>query len=159
MRISDWSSDVCSSDLIVTSCEEARSAAALHDHEVIVLDIALPDGSGLDLLRDWRGSGMTTPILLLTARGLVEDRLGGLDAGADDYLCKPFDLMELAARIRELQRRATGRAEALLTVRDLTLALARRRATLAGKLISLSRREFAVLRLLAGYPAIGRAHV
>lgn len=137
---------------IVTSCEEARSAAALHDHEVIVLDIALPDGSGLDLLRDWRGSGMTTPILLLTARGLVEDRIGGLDAGADDYLCKPFDLMELAARIRALQRRATGRAEALLTVGDLTLDLARRSATLAGEFISLSRREFAVLRLLAEHP-------
>src|SRR3546814_17690659 len=101
MRISDWSSDVCSSDL-------ARSAAALHDHEVIVLDIALPDGSGLDLLRDWRGSGMTTPILLLTERGLVDASIGGPDAGADDYLFKPFDLMDQAARISELQRHTTG---------------------------------------------------
>src|SRR3546814_20228342 len=104
---------------------------------------------------------MTTPILLLTARGRVEDRIGGLDAGADDYLCKPFDLMELAARIRALQRRATGRAEALLTVGDLTLDLARRSATLAGQLISLSRREFAVLRLLAAPPGhtLSRAQI
>src|SRR3546814_13741859 len=101
---------------IVTSCEEARSAAALHDLEVIVLDIALPDGSGLDLLRDWRGSGLTTPILLLTARGLVEDRIGGLDAGAADYLSKQFDLMELAARLRSLQRSATALAQTRLTV-------------------------------------------
>src|SRR3546814_3432346 len=80
---------------------------------------------------------------------------------ADDYLCKPFDLMELAARIRALQRRATGRAEALLTVGDLTLDLARRSATLAGKFISLSRREFAVLRLLAEHPGhiLSRAQI
>src|SRR3546814_14197948 len=119
MRISDWSSDVCSSDLIVTSCEEARSAAALHAHEVIVLDIALPDGSGLDLLRDWRGSGMTTPILLLTARGLVADRLGGLAAGADAYLCKPFALMERAARSRAFQRRPNGRCAAPMPAAEL----------------------------------------
>src|SRR3546814_16238682 len=95
---------------------------------------------------------MTTPILLLTARGLVEDRIGGLDAGADDYLCKPFDLMELAARIRALQRRATGRADALLTGGDLTPDLAPRRATPAGTSISLSRSAFAVLPLLDGNP-------
>ncbi|MGN6619549.1 MAG: winged helix-turn-helix domain-containing protein [Sphingomonas sp.] len=137
---------------IVTSCDEARAAAALHDHEVIVLDIGLPDGSGLDLLREWRLAGETVPVLLLTARNLVEDRIGGLDAGADDYLGKPFDLNELTARIRALQRRAAGHADSLLTVGAIQLDLNRRSVSLAGKPVDLSRREFAVLRLLAEHP-------
>lgn len=146
---------------VVASCDEARAAVALHDHEVIVLDVMLPDGSGLDLLREWRTAGEITPILLLTACSLVEDRIGGLDAGADDYLCKPFDLMELAARIRALQRRSTGRADALLTVHELTLDLARRSVTLAGVPVLLSRREFAVLRVLAEHPGhiLSRAQI
>lgn len=137
---------------IVTSCDEARAAAALHDHEVIVLDIGLPDGSGLDLLREWRLAGETVPVLLLTARNLVEDRIGGLDAGADDYLGKPFDLNELTARIRALQRRAAGHADSLLTVGAIQLDLNRRSVSFAGKPVDLSRREFAVLRLLAEHP-------
>ena len=137
---------------IVTSCDEARAAVALHDHEVIVLDITLPDGSGLDLLREWRLAGETVPVLLLTARNLVEDRIGGLDAGADDYLGKPFDLNELTARIRALQRRSAGHADSLLTVGALQLDLNRRSVSLAGKPVDLSRREFAVLRLLAEHP-------
>ena len=146
---------------VVTCCEEARAAASLRDHEVIVLDIALPDGSGLDLLREWRTAGYAMPIVMLTARSLVEDRIGGLDAGADDYLGKPFDLGELAARIRALQRRSSGHADVFLIIGDLALDLNRRTASIAGEPVSLSRREFAVLRLLAEHPGhiLSRAQI
>lgn len=146
---------------VVGSCDEARAAAALHDHEVIVLDVALPDGSGLDLLREWRAAGETTPILLLTARDLVEDRIAGLDSGADDYLGKPFALNELAARVRALQRRSAGHADSMLVVGELKLDLNRRNASRAGEPLSLSRREFAVLRLLAEHPGhiLSRAQI
>jgi two-component system response regulator QseB len=146
---------------VVGSCDEARAAAALYDHEVIVLDVALPDGSGLDLLREWRAAGQTTPILLLTARNLVEDRIAGLDSGADDYLGKPFDLNELAARVRALQRRSAGHADSTLVVGELELDLNRRSASRAGEPVPLSRREFAVLRLLAEHPGhiLSRAQI
>ena len=136
----------------VGTCEDARAAAASGDHSVIVLDIALPDGSGLDLLREWRAAGRTTPVLLLTARTLVEDRIDGLDAGADDYLGKPFDLGELAARVRALHRRATGNPDALLRLGALTLDLNRRSAAIDDGDIALSRREFGILRVLAESP-------
>src|SRR3546814_1612693 len=80
----------------VADCADAREAVAGFAHDAIVLDIGLPDGSGLDLLREWRRAGRATPILLLTARNMAEDRIEGLDLGADDYLGKPFDLGELA---------------------------------------------------------------
>lgn len=146
---------------VVGSCDEARAAAASHDHEVIVLDVALPDGSGLDLLREWRAAGETTPILLLTARSLIEDRIAGLDSGADDYLGKPFALNELAARVRALQRRSAGHADSMLVVGELKLDLNRRSASRAGEPLSLSRREFAVLRLLAEHPGhiLSRAQI
>ena len=90
----------------VASCGDARAALATAEFDAIVLDLMLPDGSGLDILRELRRRQDATPVLLLTAKDTVADRIGGLDTGADDYLGKPFDLDEVAARMRAISRRA-----------------------------------------------------
>lgn len=136
----------------VATCEDARAGAAGGDHAGIVLDIGLPDGSGLDLLGEWRRGGVTTPILLLTARNLVTDRIGGLDIGADDYLGKPFDLSELAARLRAILRRSSGRSSGEIQIGALTISEACRSVALDGRPVALSRREFAILHALAEHP-------
>lgn len=136
----------------VATCADARAAIAGADHAAIVLDIGLPDGSGLDLLAEWRRAGVTTPIVLLTARNLVSDRIGGLDGGADDYLGKPFDLAELSARLRALLRRSAGRAESVIALGALNIDEPRRAVTLDGDEIALSRREYAILHALAIRP-------
>lgn len=136
----------------VSTCEDASSAIAGGDHVGIVLDIGLPDGSGLDLLAEWRRSGITTPVLLLTARNLVTNRVEGLDVGADDYLGKPFDLTELAARLRAILRRANGRCSSDIAIGELAISEVRRTVVLDGRAVSLSRREFAVLHALAEHP-------
>lgn len=118
------------------------------DHDVVILDLALPGRSGLDLLRELRSAGRTTPVLILTAFDAVEDRVAGLDAGADDYLPKPFDLQELGARLRALSRRRQGRANALLRHGNLQFDPASLEATVAGKIVSLPRREAMLLQLL-----------
>ena len=92
----------------VATVADAREGAASGDHAGIILDIGLPDGSGLDLLAEWRAGGLSTPVLLLTARNLISDRIGGLDGGGDDYLGKPFDLAELSARLRAILRRSSS---------------------------------------------------
>jgi len=135
----------------VCCCVDARGAAD-QDHAAIVLDIGLPDGSGLDLLADWRRSGILTPVLLLTARNLVSDRIDGLDGGADDYLGKPFDLAELSARLRALLRRTDGRADSRITLGELHIDEPRRTVTLDGAEVSLSRREYAILHALVSRP-------
>lgn len=140
----------------VETIEDARLAADAVDYDAIVLDIALPDGSGLDLLRSWRSSEKALPVLLLTARNSVRDRVEGLDLGADDYLGKPFDLDELAARIRAIARRAKGQASPVLAWRDIELDSSLREIRKAGKPVALSRREFAVLQALMEQP--GRIH-
>lgn len=146
---------------LVETCADAREAAANFSYNAFVVDIGLPDGSGLDLVREWRRSGDTTPILLLTARTMAEDRIEGLDQGADDYLGKPFDLGELAARLRALVRRANGRTEPSVTIGPLAITLATRQVTLEGDEIELSRREFAVLEVLVRQPGhvISRAQI
>lgn len=136
----------------VATCEDARAGAAGGDHAGIVLDIGLPDGSGLDLLGEWRRGGVTTPVLLLTARNLVTDRIDGLDVGADDYLGKPFDLSELAARLRAILRRSSGRCSGEIQIGALTISEARRGVTVDGRPVALSRREFAILHALAEHP-------
>jgi two-component system response regulator QseB len=136
----------------VASIEDARAGLSVSDHGGVVLDIGLPDGSGLDLLVEWRRSEVTIPILLLTARNLVADRVDGLDAGADDYLGKPFDLSELAARVRAMLRRHGGRASDDIVLGPLALSVARRTVTLAGEVVAASRREFAILHALAEHP-------
>jgi two-component system response regulator QseB len=120
--------------------------------DAIVLDLMLPDGSGLDLLAKIRSAGNRTPVLLLTALDEVSDRIRGLDAGADDYLGKPFDLDELAARVRAIVRRRDGRVTSSLTHNGIVLDPPALTATVAGKPISLSRREFAVLAALMERP-------
>jgi len=136
----------------VETIEDARLAADSVDYDAVVLDIALPDGSGLDLLRSWRSGEKALPVLLLTARNSVRDRVAGLDRGADDYLGKPFDLDELAARIRAIARRAKGHSSPLLAWRDVELDVSAREVRKGGQSVSLSRREFAVLQALIEQP-------
>lgn len=117
--------------------------------DLIVLDINLPKLSGLTVLQELRANGNKTPVLILTARDSIEDRVKGLDSGADDYLTKPFDLGELSARIRALQRRTNNnRADPIISYRDVTLDPASLTVTVAKELVSLSRREFALLQKL-----------
>jgi two-component system, OmpR family, response regulator len=128
--------------------EQAAHAATGGDHSVAVLDLGLPRKSGMDVLRHWRAAGVRMPVLLLTARDQLADRVAGLDAGADDYLVKPFDLPELLARLRALHRRAAGQLEDKLTLGELVLSLADRELRFRGERVALSPRELALVELL-----------
>ncbi|MFC0219960.1 two-component system response regulator QseB [Pseudochelatococcus lubricantis] len=136
----------------VESCEEADAALVGHGFDALVLDLMLPDGSGLAILKALRERRDDTPVLLLTARDSVADRVAGLDTGADDYLGKPFDLDELAARLRALIRRAEGRSRAVLEWERLKLDPSSRTVEKDGVPIRLSRREFSILRALMSHP-------
>ena len=116
--------------------------------DFVVLDLGLPRLSGMEVLTRARSRGQTMPVLILTARDATGDKVSGLDAGADDYLVKPVDLDELAARIRALTRRSAGRAAPLLTRGDLALDPAAHSVTLAGAPVELSSREFSLLQML-----------
>jgi heavy metal response regulator len=122
--------------------------ALVHPYDAIVLDLMLPAKDGLSLLRELRAAGRATPVLVLSARDDVEDRVRGLDAGADDYLPKPFAFAELLARLRALLRRGTSRPS-LLEVGDLRVDLVARRAERAGQKLDLTAKEFALLEYLA----------
>ena len=125
---------------------EAAVLAMLHeDYDAVVLDIGLPRKNGIEVLKDVRRKGRMAPVLILTALDAIEDRVAGLDAGADDYLTKPFDLNELYARIRALIRRSAGRAEAKIIHGDLELDPASHKVNFSGKPVDLSRREYTVL--------------
>ena len=137
---------------IVSNCADGHAALAADDFDALVLDLMLPDGSGLDLLASLRSRGDRTPVLLLTALDEVADRIRGLDAGADDYLGKPFDLEELAARVRAISRRNEGRASPQASYNGVTLNPARLTVTVDDACIDLSRREFAVLAALMDRP-------
>lgn len=136
----------------VDSCMDGRDAL---DHlpgaeyDALVLDIMLPGISGLEVLRRMRSASNTTPVLLLTARDSIEDRVIGLDAGADDYLVKPFAFDELLARLRVLLRRKSGAVSDVITIADLVVDCAGRTAERAGRPVTLSSKEFAVLEYLA----------
>jgi two-component system response regulator QseB len=134
--------------------EAASAAAVLHTepYELMLLDLGLPGVSGLDLLRNIRSRGASLPVLIITARDAVADRVAGLDAGADDYLVKPFDLDELAARIRALLRRRAGSGAPLLTHLGVELDPAAHRVRHDGVEVALSPREFALLQLLMERP-------
>ncbi|WP_458759186.1 response regulator [Afipia sp. TerB] len=136
----------------VSSCADASAALDGSIFDAVVLDLMLPDGSGLDVLCQLRGRRSTIPVLLLTARDSVPDRIAGLDAGADDYLGKPFDLDELAARLRALARRAGGHATATLHWRDVVLDPASMSVSRGDEPVRLSRREFSILRALMDRP-------
>lgn len=122
--------------------------AAAPNFDVIILDIMLPGSDGLTLLRDLRKHRISTPVLLLTARGAMEERVEGLNLGADDYLAKPFALLELIARVRALGRRTTGSQSVELRVGDLTLDTITRRARRDGRVLPLSAREYRLLEFL-----------
>jgi two-component system OmpR family response regulator/two-component system response regulator QseB len=134
----DWVQDGVAASLAVDSGPYA----------VIVLDLGLPRRSGLDVLKGMRQSRNATPVLILTARDSIEDRVSGLDAGADDYLVKPFDLGELAARLRALIRRSGGHAASTLTIGTLSLDPASRMVTFRNESRTLSAREFDLLHVL-----------
>lgn len=137
---------------VAEDLESARAALSAGDFSVVLLDWMLPDGTGLDLLPQVRACESATPVILLTARDTVADRVTGLDAGADDYVGKPFDLDELAARVRAVARRASGRGEPLLRSGGLVLDPARRTVSVDEIDVPLSRREFAVLHALMERP-------
>jgi len=131
------------------SCAQATSAVALGAFDVIVLDVMLPDGSGLELCSKLRAAKVTTPILLLTARGEVRDRVRGLEAGADDYLAKPFAIAELTARIHALGRRGPIVRDRTVTVGPIQVDLEARRVRVPGGDVPLTAKELAIVELLA----------
>jgi DNA-binding response OmpR family regulator len=133
---------------VVGSASAARSMLALEPYEVVLLDLGLPDQDGLSMLRELRGRGASVPVLILTARGAVDDRVTGLDAGADDYLLKPFAVPELVARIHALARRSGPVIPAVMRVADLELDPGRHRATRRGMTLALTAKEFAILECL-----------
>ncbi len=128
--------------------EEAWSAAQVTPFDAIVLDIMLPGRDGLSLLRQWRERKNTTPVLLLSARGEVNERVEGLNAGADDYLAKPFVIAELVARVRALGRRGGDSRSVVLRVGDLSLVTISHQAERGGKRIELTIREYRLLEFL-----------
>ncbi len=130
------------------SAESAGKTVAAEDFDAIVLDLRLPGKSGLDFLRELRAGGNATPVLILTARGSLDDRVIGLESGADDYLVKPFALAELIARLRALIRRRSSALQSTLRVADLEFDAVRRRASRGGRELSLSPKETILLELL-----------
>jgi len=128
--------------------ESAITLALEEPFALISLDVGLPDMSGFDVLRTIRARGIVTPVLILTARDGLDDRIAGLDLGADDYLLKPFEPTELHARIRAVLRRAQGAASSVVEVGALSIDLSRASATVNGRPLELRRREWAVLERL-----------
>ncbi|MBK7663326.1 MAG: response regulator [Sterolibacteriaceae bacterium] len=134
--------------------QSAEFALANDVYDLLLLDLGLPRKAGLDVLRTLRRSGNRIPVLILTARDAVPDRVGGLDAGADDYLVKPFDLDELCARVRALLRRHAGRAETVIEQGALSVDPATHAVLLRGEPVALSAREFALLHALLERPGV-----
>jgi two-component system response regulator TctD len=143
LRASGYATDIASDGA------SAWQMASDEPYALITLDLGLPEMSGLEVLRKIRAAGNKVPVLILTARDALEDRLVGLDSGADDYMLKPFEPSELEARIRALLRRARGDAEAVMTIGRLTIDSARGAVAIEGRAIELRRREWAVLERLA----------
>jgi DNA-binding response OmpR family regulator len=130
------------------TAEEAEKIIALGTLDLIVLDLGLPGKSGLDLLREMRAAGNNTPVLILTARGTLDERVAGLDSGGDDYLVKPFAFAELVARIRALARRPRAPSSPVLKVGDLEFDTVKRRAKIGEHVLNLSPKEKMLLELL-----------
>ena len=128
--------------------EEALDKLFDTPFDAVVLDIMMPNVDGLTVLKELREAGMDTPVIILTAKGDVDDRVKGLDLGADDYLAKPFSLDELSARLRALLRRSGGQCDSMLQVQDLMLDTVSRRVTRGKKQVELTPREFSILEFL-----------
>ncbi|MBD2093395.1 response regulator transcription factor [Microcoleus sp. FACHB-1515] len=137
---------------VASNGREGVSYAIAADYDVIVLDVLLPELDGLSVLKDLRQRGLQTPVLLLTARDTVQDRVLGLDAGADDYLVKPFDFTELLARLRALLRRPPLQTDVLLQVGNLEMDTVQRMVKRGDRPIELSPREFSLLEYLMRHP-------
>lgn len=132
---------------VVSTVGEAEPAARSGDYDILVLDRRLPDGDGIEVLRGLRRAAIDLPVLMLTARDAVEDRIDGLQTGADDYLLKPFHMGELVARLWTILRRPATIKEAVLSNGDVSLDMATREVTVREEALSLSRREVALLEL------------
>lgn len=130
------------------SLERGLIEAGTRRPDMLVLDLGLPDGDGIDLLRHWRAQGRDVPVLILTARGTIEDKMAGFQTGTDDYLTKPFDLQELVMRLRALLRRAGGRAGDLMMLGDCQVNMATGEISREGKPVEIARREWALLSAL-----------
>ena len=148
----------------VDSASDGREAlyqASINDYDIIILDVMMPHKDGFAVCAELRGSGSTTPILMLTARDAVDDRICGLDFGADDYLVKPFDFKELLARLRALLRRNGEFRPPKIVVADLEIDTVARRVWRAGREIALTGKEYALLEYLAREQnkVVGRAEI
>jgi len=137
---------------LVRTCAAARDALAEDPVDAVILDLGLPDGDGLDLLRQWRASGFNEPVLILSARDAREDRVAGLNLGADDYLPKPFGMDELLARLRSLLRRQAGVKTTVLAHGEIRVDLLARTVTHRGQRVVLTNREFALVELFLQNP-------
>ena len=146
---------------VAADADEAVEQVGANDYDLIILDVLLPGVDGLDLCRQFRDNGVSTPILMLTARGGLDQRVEGLDAGADDYLPKPYHFPELLARIRALLRRGPTLAAAVLKVEDLTIDTRGRRVERAGHPVQLTTKEYALLEYLVRRTGevVGRAAI
>ncbi|MFZ4833925.1 two-component system response regulator PmrA [Rouxiella sp. Mn2063] len=131
-----------------STAAEACALLQAGQYSLIILDLGLPDKDGATLLRQWRRQNMSLPVLILTARDALEDRVDGLDAGADDYLIKPFALVELQARVRALIRRYQGYSDNLLEVGDITLNLSSQQVYQRQQLVEITPKEFSLLSRL-----------
>lgn len=141
--------------------DAALEQVGVNDYDLVILDLLLPGINGLDLCRQLRADGATVPVLMLTARGGLDQRVEGLDAGADDYLPKPYHFPELLARVRALLRRGPALASAVLTVEDLTVDTRARRVARGGRAIQLTTKEYTLLEYLARRPGqvVGRTDI
>jgi two-component system response regulator PhoP len=138
-----WAAEIC------TDGEDGRHMAMTNPYDLIILDLGLPKIDGMEVLRDLRAKGVTTPVLILTARDDTRDIIQGLETGSDDYLVKPFDMRELMARCKALVRRSYGRAAAIIDIGDISINTAKHQVTFRDKSVRLSAMEYRLLEYLA----------
>jgi len=146
---------------VASDADAALQQVGANDYDLLILDILLPGRNGLDLCRQIRSEGIAAPVLMLTARGGLDERIEGLDAGADDYLPKPYHFKELLARVRALLRRAPALASVVLAVDDLTIDTRARRVQRAGRTLQLTAKEYTLLEYLVRRQGdiVGRADI
>lgn len=136
----------------VQCLDHARNSMRTTPYDLVLLDLMLPDGRGLDFLRQQRGAGIATPVIILTAQDQISDRIAGLNAGADDYLVKPFDLFELSARVAAVARRYSGNPNPQIKIGELKLDMSARTVLRAGATVDLTAREWALFEAFVQRP-------